>query len=60
MKLTATLLFTFLETCHEWNRSKIVQPFLDTFYVSRVDELEIGGSPNNVLIDEISKMRGSS
>ena len=49
MKLTATLLFSFSQTCHDWNRSKIVQPHLDTLYVSRLDELEIGGRPNSVL-----------
>ena len=60
MKPTATLLFTFSQVCQGWNRSKIVQPSLDTLYVTRVDVLEIGGPPNSVLIDEISKMRGSS
>ena len=60
MKFAATLLFTLAQICHEWNRSKIVQPYLDTLYVSRVDVLEIGASPHSVLIDEISKMKSSS
>ena len=60
MKLTATSLFTFSEICYEWNRSQIVHPYLDMLYVSRLDALEIGGHPHSVLIDEISKMKGSS
>ena len=60
MKLAATLLFTFSQVCHEWNHSKIVQPYLDTLYASRVDVLEVGGPTNNGLIDEISKLRGPS
>ena len=46
MTLSATLPFTFSQICHEWNRSKIVRPYLDALYVSRVDVCEIGGPPN--------------
>ena len=60
MKRTATLPFTFSRICHEWKHSKIAQPYLDTLHVSRVEVLEIGGPPNSVLIEENSKMKGSS
>ena len=60
MKLTATLLFTFTQVCHEWNQSKIGQPYLDAVYASRVDVMEVGRPTNSVLINEISKMTGSS
>ena len=53
MKLTAVLLFTSSQICHQWHRGKIVQPYVDTLHVSRV---EVGRPPNNVLIDEISEM----
>ena len=59
MRLAATLLSAFSKFCHEWNRRKIVQPYLGVF-VSRVDVLEIGGPLNSVLIDGTSKMKGSS
>ena len=52
MNLTATVLFTCSQVCQEWNISKIVQP-------SRVDVLEVGGSTNSVLIDEVSKLKWS-
>ena len=53
-------LLTFSQVCHEWNISKIAQPLLDTLSASRVDVLEVGGPTKSVLIDEISKMKGSS
>ena len=59
MNLTATSLFTFSQLCREWNRSNIVQPYLDVLQVSRVDVLEIGGPPNSTLVDEITKLTGS-
>ena len=60
LKLTATLLSRFSKVCHEENHSKIVQPCLDAWYVSRVDVLEVGGPTNSVLIGAISKMKRSS
>ena len=59
MNLTATVLFTCSQVCQEWNISKIVQPYQETLHVSRVDVLEVGGSTNSVLIDEVSKLKWS-
>ena len=58
VKLTAVLLFTFRKPA--MSGSNIVRPYLDALYVPPVDVLDIGGPLNSVLIDEISKMKGSS
>ena len=59
MNLTATSLFTCAQLCREWNHNNKFTPFWDALHVSRGDVLEIGGPPNSVLVNEVSKVKRS-